>query len=638
MAGAELTALALAVALAAPPPAMPAAAAAVSAAPAGRPCALGLTAEPVRLEPTQARTVRLTVRSPTEPRLLASVGTVAAPQPEGAGTWSATWTAPPAGVPQIAMLTALAGDDCGLLAVPLFGSGDAVVQTRARAEVEVRIGERHFGPATAGPDGVALIPVEVPPGVDAVFHGQQRIPLYVPPVAHAFLVAWAEAVPVDRERVIELLAAAVEADGAPRQGPPPVLTVSAGTLGRLEPAGPAAWRVAWRLPIAPVGRVVAKAQLPVEPAAELTLARPAGPPAAAELSLERAIVAADDAPLEVAVLLRDAAGHPTDAPVGLTADAGRTSPVERVEAGRYRATWAPPERLDGRASAELTVRAGEAEARSRVALRPGAPARLTLTAGAAELTADGRTTLSVLAELADRHGNPVPQPPASVRATAGELGTPQPEGPGQHRLTYRPRPATTWATEELVAELPPLSARLPLRLRPPTPRFTVGAWAGAALQAGGWLGLQAGGEATAWRWLAGQELGAGLSAAFSRFRDQRTADAAGTPVPFTGELRAFTILALAAWRRAAGRSLAVGAEVGVGAGRVESLVGSGGPLLPEARWRPALGAGAWLGLPAWRGRAVAALRAEWLADPGLTSLRGTVAPLSLSLGYQLDVP
>jgi hypothetical protein len=632
MPGAELAALALAAALAAQP------AAPAPAAPALRPCTLEVSADRIRLEANDPRAVQLTVTSPAAPRLQSSAGAVSEPEPAGPGRWTATWTAPPAGIPQIALLTALAGDDCGLLAVPLFGSGDAVVRTRPRAEVEVRIGERVFGPATAGADGVALIPVEVPPGVDSVFHGARRIPLDIPPLPHAYLVAWAAEAPADRERVVALLLAAVEPDGRPRAGAAPAVVVSAGVLGLGEPAGPGAWRLGWRLPVGPVGQVTATVRLPGEPAAELLLPRPAGAPASAALAAERAAATTDDGPIDLTLSLRDAAGHPADGPVEISADAGQTSSPRRVEAGRYAATWTPPARLDGRSEAQLTARVGAVEARSRVALQPGAPARLTLAAPAAELTADGLTTLPVVVELTDAHGNPVGRPPSAVRAAAGAVGAARPAGPGRYQLDYRPGPVTAWTSEEIVAELPPLTARLPLRLRPPTPRFTVGAWAGGALQPGGWLGLQAGGEATAWRWLAGQELGAGLSAAFSRFRDQRTTDAGGTPVAFTGELRTLTVLAVASWRRAAGRALAVGAEVGAGAGRVESLIGTGGPLLPESRWVLALGAGAWLGLPAWRGRAVVALRGAWLASPHFGSLQGTVAPLSLSLGYELDVP
>jgi len=621
----------------APGPA-PAPRAAPSAAAAARPCTLQLTAGRARLEPTDPRVVQLTVVAPVEPRLAVSAGAVDGLRPDGAGRWVATWTAPPAGVPQVALLVALAGDDCGLLAVPLFGSGDAVVRTRAGAEVQVRIGERLFGPATAGRDGVALIPVEVPPGVDSVFHGTRRIPLDLPPVTHVFLSAWSAAAPADLERVVPLLLAAVEPDGRPRPGPPPAVVVSAGALGSAEPAGPGAWRLAWRLPAGPVGRASARVRLPGEPDAELILPRPAGAPARAELTAERVAATPDDGPIGFTLALSDAAGHPADGAVELSADAGQLSPVGRLAAGRYAATWTPPARLDGRREAQLAARSGPAEARIRVALQPGALARITLSAPAAELTADGQSTLPVLVELTDANGNPVERPPPAVAAAAGELGAARPAGPGRYQLDYRPRPAAAWAGEEVVAALPPLTARLPLRLRPPTSRFTAGAWAGGALQPGGWLGLQLGAEATAWRWLAGQELGAGLSAVFSRFRDERTADAAGTPVPFAGELRTLTVLAVASWRRAAGRALAVGAEVGVGVGRVDSLIGTGGPLLPESRWCPALGAGAWLGVPAWRGRAAVAVRGAWLARPRLTSLQGTVAPLSFSLEYQLDVP
>jgi hypothetical protein len=380
------------------------------------------------------------------------------------------------------------------------------------------------------------------------------------------------------------------------------------------------------------------AQRPGEPAAELRLPRPAGPPARLQASAARAVVSAGDGPLAVAVTLRDAAGNPADGELEATADAGQVAPAERLEPGAYRVSWTLPAQLSGRRRAELHLRAGGAEALVLVRLRPGAPAGLELASDAAELTADGQGAVTLRAAVADAHGNPVDEPPARVTASAGEVGPPRPTGPGRFAFTYRPRPVSVRSEDEVLADLPPLSSRVRLRLRPPLGWLALGASAGLAARPGGWLGLQAGAEVSAWRWLAGQEAGLSLAAAFSRFRDDRTVLAGAGAVPFSGEVRAFTLLASAAWRRTVGRDLALRLSTGGGAARVESGVSTGGgPLLPEAGWVPALGASAALGVPAWRGRAWLELRATWLADADLPSLRGAASPLSLSLGYELDV-
>lgn len=602
-------------------------------------CTLSLAATPASLEPGDARTVRLRLVSPGPPRLAASVGLVEGLRPVGDWDWEATWTAPPAGIPEVALLTALAGQDCGHLAVPLTGSGDAVVRTRAGASVLVHIAERPFGPVVADLGGVALVPVEVPPGVDAVFHGKRRIPLDVPPVAHLALAADAADAPADREVIVPLLLVAVDPGGAPHRGAPPPLTASAGVVGPLVPAGPGAWRTTWRLPAGPAAPVTLTGRLLGEPAVELRLPRPAGAPAAVQVRPARPAARAGDAPLLVSVALRDAAGNPADGPLELGADAGQVGPVERLGAGEYRAAWTAPTRLDGRRRALLTARAGALQADAAVALRPAAPARLTLGAAATEVTADGRAAMVVHASVEDAFGNPVSEPPTRASAAAGHLGPPLPDGPGRFRLTYRPRPVTALADDEVAAELPPLAARLHLTLRPPLPRFSVAASAGLALRPGGWLGLQAGGEVSAWRWLVGQEAGLALSAAFSRFRDTSTVAAGAGSASFVGEVQVLALLASAAWRRTLGRQVPLRLEAGGGLARVESRVAvGGGPLLPEAGWVPAASAAASVGFSTWRGRAVLALRATWLADAGLDSLRGAVSPVSLSLGYELDAP
>jgi hypothetical protein len=90
----------------------------------GAACALRLTAERSRLEPGDPRTVRLRLSASARPVLRASVGRVDGLEADGEGAWTAEWTAPEPGIPQVALLTALAGEDCGWLAVPLTGSGE----------------------------------------------------------------------------------------------------------------------------------------------------------------------------------------------------------------------------------------------------------------------------------------------------------------------------------------------------------------------------------------------------------------------------------------------------------------------------------------------------------------------------------
>jgi hypothetical protein len=604
----------------------------------GASCTIAVAADPPRLEAEAPRAVRLRVTATAPPRLTASLGSLGASSPDGEGAFVAEWTAPPAGIPQVALLTALSDGDCGFVAVPLTGSGEAVVRTRPGARVEVQIGDRHFGPEKAGPDGVALVPVEVPPGVDAVFHGTRRIPLDLPPTAHVALAAEVDAAPADRGVAVSLLVVAVDAAGNPRVGPPPALTATAGALTPATPAGAGAFRATWRLPPGPSAEVAVRAQLPGEPPVELKLARPAGAPATAVARLERSAASAGDAPLLVEVALTDAAGNPADGSVEAAADLGSFGAVERVAAGAYRTRYAVPEELHGHRKASLSFQAGEARARAEVALRPASPAHLTLFSSQTVLTADGRADLGVTAVVEDGHGNPVDEPPTGATAGAGDVGAPRPAGPGRFLIRYRPARVTRFTEDEVAVKLPPLAATLTVHLRPPTPWLTLGASAGLALRPG-LLGLEADAEVSSFRWLFGEELGASLGVAFSRFRDTRTVTTSTGTTAVVGEVQDLALLASAAWRRAVGRTLCVKAEVGAGPARVTSLVSAGGgPLVPESGWVMAASAAASVGLPLGHGRATLTLRGTLLADARLDSLRGSPSPISLSLGYELDAP
>jgi len=631
------------------------AAAALQPAPAAAaPCTLSVTALPPRLHAGDDRTVRLHVSGPgaearasaataTPPRLAASVGRVEAARPDGDG-WSADWLAPEAGVPGVAVLAALGSAatgaelPCGYAALGLDGVGDAEVKTRPGAVVEVRIADRTFGPVRANALGVALVPVEVPPGVDAVHHGDRRIPLPLPPVAHAALFLAVPSAPADREVEVPALLVAVTADGQPADGPAPVLSSSSGTLAPPEPAGRGAWRVTWSLPPGPAAEASLSAALPGEPAVRVALARTAGAPTTAHLTLDRPqALAGQSAPVTAEVVLTDAAGNPAEGAPAAEVDAGSVTAPERTGPGRWRLRWRVPARLEGRRSATLAVRAEAATATAGLALLPGGPASLTLAPEDSHVTTDGLGSVNVVATVADAHGNPVDEPPTRREAQAGQLDAPRPAGPGRFTMAYRPGPVAAPGDAELVVELPPLTARTRLRLRPPLRPVSLAASLGALVGGGGGLGLSAAAEAGAWRWLGSHEVGLSLAAAFTRRRDERTVPVPGGSTGFEGEVRTLSLLAQAGWRRTAGARIALRLSAGAGAGRVESLVSAGGgPTLPEARWVPALAGAAAAGLRLGPGRAFLEARATWLAEAALDTLQGTPVPLTLALGYELD--
>lgn len=608
--------------------------------PASGTCALDVRATPPRLEAREDRRVRVSIASRGEPRLATSAGRIEELRPAEGGGWSAVLVAPPVSIPRVAIVTAQDGDSCGFAAVPLHGAGDALVRTRPGAVVEVRIAGRAFGPARAGRDGVALIPVEVPPGVYAARHGSQEIPLGLPAVRHVAVQLDRDAAAADRDAEVGVLLVAVDDEGGPRPAPAPAVRVSDGSLSPPREAGPGAWRASWRLSAGPAEAALLSAGLPGEQEAVVSLARPPGSPATLAAALDRTrAVAGDDDPARLTLRLHDSAGNPSDGEVSVEARGASVGAPERKETGLFEARVEIPRRIPEGGRVEVSARAGTLEAAATLGLDPGPPARLDLSPDEAKVTADGRTPATLRIRVADAHGNPVELLADRLRASTGETASAMPEVPGTYRVAHVPARSSVPGAVEIEVRLDGsgLSARTTLGLRPRLPSLAVSAGAGLALRpGGGGAGLAATAEATTWRWLRGREMGLALSASLFRFRDEGETPAGAGPSPFRGEVREVVLLLSPAWRARLGRSsLAVSA--GAGLARVASLVSLGGsPSVPESAWTPAAGASLAAGRRAGRGVVFLEVRAAWVSDPGLASLSRPVSPLSLLAGYRLD--
>jgi hypothetical protein len=604
--------------------------------PAG-PCLLPVAADPAHLAASAGRRVRLSVGGEAEPRLTASVGRV-----EGltrtAGGWEATLLLPPVGVPRIAVVAATSADGCGLAALPIDGGGDAVVRTRRRAVVTVRIGERAFGPATAGPDGVALVPVEVPPGVEAAWSGRQRIPLRLPPVVRTAVHLDRSTLAADQAGEVTVLVAAATADGRLADGPPPLLRASAGVLSPLHPAGPGAFLASWRLEPGRAGRAAVEATFPGEPSSEAGLDRPAGPVATLALATDRPSVAAgDERPLALTVRLADAAGNPASGAVQVSGDLAPLGPPAADGPGTVAVALAPPTRLEGRERGEVLVTSGPVTARTEVALQPGPAARLQVALPGEAVTADGVARVQVPVLVSDAFGNPVDDPPALVEPGRGEAAPAERVGPGRFAVPWRPPAVTAPEADELRLRAGGAEAQVVLRLRPPIGWLAVAPFAGVAWRLGGGLGLAAGVEAAHWRWLGGAEAGLAVRLSWTGFRDDQRVATAGGTAAVRGEVRELALLAGPAWRLEVGRRLGLGLTLAAGASRVTSLVSAGGgPLVPESGWAPAGALSLGGSLALGRGRLAAAASLTVVGDPGLASLDGLAPSVSLSLGYRLD--
>ena len=200
---------------------------------------LTIASEPPRVQLGETARTRLLIEAPSAPRLSASTGRIEGLRPAGDGRWEADYLPPDESVPQLAVIAAVAGEEVALFALPLWGQGDAVVKTRPRARIEVRIGDQRY-PAVADEKGNAVVPVNVPPGVTAAQQGAQSIDLHVPPMRLVHAVLDREKATADQQASVRVLLFAVAPDRAPRSGAQSI-TESARN------------RPSWRRPIFTVG-------------------------------------------------------------------------------------------------------------------------------------------------------------------------------------------------------------------------------------------------------------------------------------------------------------------------------------------------------------------------------------------------
>ncbi|MFT3913177.1 MAG: hypothetical protein QM704_03525 [Anaeromyxobacteraceae bacterium] len=221
---------------------------------------LVVTVEPARLLLGQGDTalVRVTAEPgappPAEVALAASVGAVEDVQRTAAG-FTARYR-PPAGPssPAVAIVAAVSWADGrdGAVALPLDGQGVALVRGEPGEPVELRIGERLFGPVVAGADGVARLRVVVPPGVAEGYRGFRPVELAVPPAPRMLALADRTAVAADRAERVRVLAWVVAPHGATRRGEAPVATPSRGAA-EVVAREPGAYQVSWAIPPGPAG-------------------------------------------------------------------------------------------------------------------------------------------------------------------------------------------------------------------------------------------------------------------------------------------------------------------------------------------------------------------------------------------------
>ncbi len=447
--------------------------------------------EPARLLLGRDGAAELRIAAPADVEdlsLSTSAGRVDGVRRLPGGGFAARYRPPVERNPQVAIVAALGrtprGSEHGWVAIPLSGQGDARVRAAPGQEITLQIGERNFGPRRAGSDGLAVIPVVVPPGVREAHHGFTPIDLHVPETQLLHAVLDRATVFADRQEKVRVLAYVVAPHGAARRGDVPVFEPSRGSVSIVE-REPGVMEGVWTLPPGRAGEERLAVRLAQAPAsrAVLKLEAVAGPPAAVHVAFDRdAFVADAREPVIVTARALDAAGNPVPAALSLAAEGGEITAVRDREPWEVEGRVRAGPTFGGRTEVLVTATAGGigiSGARA-LPLRPGDAAAVRFEDPAVVLRGDGTRQAVLRLSVADRHGNPVDGAPVVTSERGKVLGVSSP-APGAFEVRYV-APAVRGATRErVVASIGGVRATASPLLIAPVARFEAAPWGGILL-------------------------------------------------------------------------------------------------------------------------------------------------------------
>ncbi len=603
------------------------------------PAPLRLTVEPAQMVLGLDPRAQLTIEGPAElaaVQLSSNLGAIEAVQRTGPGRFQAVFRPPSKRFPMVAILAAWGrvGEELllGWTAVPLFGQGDATLKTRPRAQVEVRIGERLFGPVEADDKGLAKVPVVVPPG-ERAFDGTREIDLGLPATPHLHLVAPDGEIAAAVDSAVELWALVVDEKGRPRGAAELELIPSEGQAEATEVA-PGLQSIAWKLPPGPAGQVLMKVRLPGDAPSDgaIQVTRREGLPSSASILMRApSLVAGQE--LEIRVEVLDGAGNPSGEPVELVASAGELVDVQAESRGRMQARLRHAPTFFGRREIEVTASYGhKVLARIPVPLAAAAPEEIALQPERQKLLADGQGRASFRATVTDRFGNPVAEPRLAASADAGTVQL-EATGEGEYRLEYRADRLRGTGVATLRADAGDASATAQIELVPTVSRLSLAAKAGGLL-GGGTASFHGAGEASLGFLLGGETLAAGLEAAwFQLHRAESTSSGA-----VDGRHDFLTLSAGLRWLRDLSPTL----TVWTGADAVGALVNSHlqlGDQPPQVERSLTWGAELRAGISARMalGGPLLEVRLLRLWAPRMSgSLQGRLTAVALDVGYRFE--
>ena len=599
--------------------------------------ALALSAQPspMRLGSDASAVLRV-MQSAAQPALSVSVGRVEAPRSTGEGTWEAQYVPPDDGIPQVAIVMAVAAGEVAWIALPLWAEGDAVVKTRPRGRITVEIGSQTFGPVTADPRGEVIVPVVVPPGVAQARQGKRMIPLGVPPTRMVHVAFGETGRTADRAQTVAVYAIATTADGAPRRGAAIRLRSSRGALAALREVAPGLYQSSLSLEAGAPGEVQVTAALDDAPAfvAKAALSLSSGPADRIAIAADREHIRADEPAARLHVSARDTAGNPAADAVEFETSAGELR-ATATAAGEWDLALSLPPSFGGRKTVQVRALAANASAVHAFALEAGPLETIAFEDPEAVVIADGESPLRMQVELRDRYGNPISglRPQLSAENGRAEL---EERGEALYASYVPPLLHERQATV-LAASAGTAVGRANLTLLPNVPSVALSAKLGGLSDLSGFSAPLLGVEAQMRTIRFGPELALSLEADYAYRSHSETLRAGATNLMAQSRIDLLQLHLSAAWRRRCGDRNMLWLAAGPSAAAYWTRLSmEGSPSRRSFAIAPGLQAA--LGVERRMRLAVPflELRAGWITGPGSPVLVGPLRSLSFFGGVRIE--
>lgn len=352
-----------------------------------------------------------------EVRLRTNAGSIGKITPAGPGEHIAAYIPPSTFFPRFALVAAVArtssGTIHGFLVLPLWGAGEAVVRSRPGASVNVRIGDRSFGPVTAGSDGQAHVPLIVPPGIHEAQTGARTIDLKIPPASRVVTIAERESVASDGSDSVTIRIYSITDQGQPALDLP-LVSAGRGKIGPPRQVGPGIFAVAYTTN-GEIGEGVARIEvsLPGDPISRDAINVRLAPGSVQKITLapeRNRHLAGKSEKIRLVIELQDKAGNPSTEVPELQASLGTVDDPRLIGPGMYEAQLTPPDDFQSQKKLQIVARVQGTRASSTIELLPGPAQKLELFRPKKSVLADGTSSVDLSIEARDAFGNLTPLP------------------------------------------------------------------------------------------------------------------------------------------------------------------------------------------------------------------------------------